>query len=124
MGFLRNFGEKQATKLIQHYTGQIVTPKFICTCDSNIAPDWRGVVVLDNHTIWLVNRLGARGVAIANIIPDESNGQYPQGTRGYPGYHFQFFFINGAGSFTIYPIKEEDGKNMLEFLKRFENNES
>ena len=60
------FGEKQAIKLIKHYTGQDVTPKFIATCDSDIGPNWRGVVVLDNHTLWLVNRLGARGVAVSN----------------------------------------------------------
>lgn len=124
MSFIRNFGEKQAVKLIRHYTGKTVVPEFICTCNSDIALDWRGVVVLDNHYLWLVNRLGARGVAIANIVPDKSNGQYPIGTRGYPHYHFQFYFIDGSGSFNIYPITEEDGESLMKFLSRFEENQS
>lgn len=118
MGLLDKFGEKQAIKLIKHYTGQDITPKFIATCDSDIGPNWRGIVVLDNHTLWLVNRLGARGVTISSIALHSNNGQYPSGTRGYPKYHFGFDFINGAGSFIIYPIKEDSGRDLESFLKR------
>jgi hypothetical protein len=120
MGMMEKFGERQAIKLIKHYTGQDISPKFIATCDADIAPNWRGVVVFDNHSIWLVNRLGARGVAIANIVPKSTNGQYPPDTRGFPHYHFGFDFINGQSSFNIYPITEESGKDLASFLKRFE----
>ena len=119
MGLMERFGERQAIKLIKHYTGQNVAPKFIATCDSDIAPNWRGVVVLDNHTLWLVNRLGARGVTISSIAPHSNNGQYPEGTRGYPKYHFGFDFVNGAGSFNVYPITEDSGRDLESFLNRF-----
>lgn len=121
MGIFDSFGEKQAVKLIQHYTGKIITPKFVATCDATISPNWRGVVVFDNHSIWLVNRLGARGVEITNVAPDPNNGQYPQGTRGYPKYHFSFNFVNGQGGFSVYPLTEDSGRKLQEFLQRFEN---
>jgi ribosomal protein L40E len=121
MGLFESFGEKQAVKLIQNYTGQVVIPKFIATCDASISPDWRGVVVFDNHSLWLVNRLGARGVEISNIVPDPNNGQYPSGTRGYPKYHFTFYFTNGQGSFSIYPITQDSGQKLQEYLRRYED---
>ena len=124
VGLLKSFGEKQAIKLIKHYTGESITPKFIASCDSSIAPDWRGVVVIDNHSLWLVNRLGVRGVQIANIAPSPTNGQYPPGTRGYPKYRFEFSFVNRVENFSIYPITEEDGRKMQEFLKRFESQDT
>ncbi len=117
---MKKFGENQAIKLIRHYTGQQITPLFIATCDSDITPDWRGVVVFDENSLWLVNRLGARGVPMSNISPQSNNGQYPAGTRGYPKYHFGFDFINGQGSFNVYPITTESGEEMELFLKRFE----
>ena len=120
MGLMERFGERQAIKLIKHYTGQNVAPKFIATCDSDIAPNWRGVVVLDNHTLWLVNRLGARGVTISSIAPHSNNGQYPSGTRGYPKYHFGFDFINGGGSFNVYPITQESGSDLESFLRSYQ----
>jgi hypothetical protein len=120
MGLMERFGERQAVKLIKHYTGQHIAPMFIATCDSDIAPDWRGVIVFDEESLWLVNRLGARGVTISSIAPHSNNGQYPEGTRGFPKYHFGFDFINGAGSFNVYPITTESGENMELFLKRFE----
>ena len=120
MGIFEAFGEKQAVKLIKHYTGELINPKFIATCESNIAPDWRGVVVFDDHSLWLVNRLGARGVRISNIAPNPGNGQYPIGTNGYPKYHFTFHFISGEGQFSIYPLTEESGFEMQNFLQRFE----
>jgi len=120
MGLMKNFGEKQAIKLIKHYTGQDIVPNFIATCEADISPNWRGVVVLDDHSLWLVNRLGARGIEISNIAPFESNGQFSAGTRGFPGYHFGFSFVNGPGSFVIYPNTEDAGRDMELFLKRFE----
>ena len=123
MGLFENFGEKQAVKLIKHYTGEVVAPRFIAACEASITPDWRGVVVLDNHNLWLVNRLGVRSVLISTIAPDSSNGQYPFGTRGFPKYHFSFNFVNGQGSFSIYPIPEESGQKLQEFLKRFEESD-
>ena len=124
VALFESFGEKQAIKLIKHYTGESITPKFIASCDSSIAPDWRGVVVIDNHSLWLVNRLGVRGVQIANIAPSPTNGQYPPGTRGYPKYRFEFSFVNRVENFSIYPITEEDGRKMQEFLKRFESQDT
>jgi len=120
MGLMERFGERQAIKLIKHYTGQHISPIFIATCDSDKAPNWRGVVVFDDQSLWLVNRLGARGVAISNVSPKSMNGQYPVGTNGYPKYHFGFDFISGEGSFNIYPITTESGEDMELFLKRFE----
>jgi hypothetical protein len=123
MGLMESFGEKQAIKLIKHYTGETIVPKFIATCDASISPDWRGVVVLDNHSLWLVNRLGARGVSISNLAPHKDSGQYPYGTRGYPKYHFSFTMLNGGGSFSIYPITEDAGRKLKLFLERFENSD-
>ena len=119
MGLIKNFETKKAVKLIKHYTGQVVTPKFIATCDASIAPNWRGVVVIDDHTLWLVNRLGARGVAISNIDFQSTNRQYRIGSKGYPSYHFSFDFIEGQGSFSIFPITEESGREMELFLRNF-----
>jgi len=81
---MEKFGEKQSIKLIKHYTGEVISPKFIASCDASISPDWRGVVVFDDHTLWLVNRLGARGISILNLVQEPDSGQYPSGTRGYP----------------------------------------
>ena len=117
MGFMENFGEKQAVKLIKHYTGIVVTPKFVASCDASIAPDWRGVVVLDDSSLWLVNRLGARGVERSNISLMPDSGQYPSGTRGYPKFHFSFAMLNGGGYFSVYPHTEDAGRRMQYFLE-------
>ena len=119
MAFFDKFADKQVIKLVKHYTGNDISPSFVAPCESDISPGWRGVVALDSQSIWLVNRLGARGVQIANIAPSESSGQYPPGTKGYPKYHFTFFFTNGAGSFTVLPISEENGFKMQSYLERF-----
>lgn len=112
MGIFESFGEKQATKLIKHYTGESIFPTFIATCDASITPDWRGVVVLDNKNLWLVNRLGARGVAYENLVMDPKSGQYPEGSRGYPKYRFGFVFLYGEGDFVISPLTREGGQTL------------
>ena len=112
MGIFESFGEKQAIKLVKHYTGETIFPKFIATCDASISPDWRGVVVLDNKSLWLVNRLGARGVTFDKLIYNTNSGQYPIGSRGYPKYRFGFTFITGTGDFTIYPITQDAGHSL------------
>ena len=116
MGIFESFGEKQAIKLIKHYTGETVSPKFIATCDASISPNWRGVVVLDYQSLWLVNRLGARGVVLSNLSLNPNSGQYPVGSSGYPKSRFGFSFLNGGGDFTIYPITSEAGLSFNRYL--------
>lgn len=116
MGLFEGFGEKQAIKLIRHYTGAEVRPTFVASCDSSISSDWRGVVVLDHQSLWLVNRLGARGVKFDNIELNDNSGQYPQGTRGYPKYRFGFSLLSSGGSFTIYPHTREGGEKFQRLL--------
>jgi hypothetical protein len=116
MGFLESFGEKQAIKLIRHYTGQNVSPNFVVSCDASITPDWRGVAVLDNKSLWLVNRLGARGVAFENIAMDPHSGQYPEGSRAYPKYRFGFIFLSGGEDFVISPHTREGGHALSRHL--------
>jgi hypothetical protein len=70
--------------------------------------DWRGVVVLERDNLWLVNRLGARGISMSRLERGPVWGQLPQGTRGYPKYGFQFITDTGE-SFSIYPITQDDG---------------
>ena len=118
MGLIESFGERQAIKLIKHYTGQDIHPIFIASCDASITSDWRGVVVIDEKSLWLVNRLGARGVAFENIAMDPNSGQYPEGSRGYPKYRFGFVFLNGAGDFVISPHTREGGESLSRHLVR------
>jgi hypothetical protein len=112
MGLLESFGERQAIKLIKHYTGETIRPNFVTSCDASITSDWRGVVVLDHKSLWLVNRLGARGVAFENIAMDPISGQYPEGSRGYPKYRFGFIFVGGGGDFVISPHTREGGYSL------------
>ena len=121
MGLMNRFGTNQASKLIRHYTGEVVNPDFVCTCDATIAPDWRGVVVLERDNLWLVNRLGARGVSINNLEKGFIWGQFPIGSRGYPKHAFQFLMNNGE-RFTIYPITEDDGWKLESLLGRHFSN--
>jgi hypothetical protein len=116
MGIFESFGEEQAIKLIKHYTGENIFPNFIASCDASITSDWRGVVVLDHKSLWLVNRLGARGVAFENIAMDPISGQYPEGSRGYPKYRFGFVFVGGGGDFVISPHTREAGLSLSRHL--------
>ena len=117
MGLFEKFGEKQAKNLIKHYTGQLVSPLLVASCDASISLDWRGVVAFDTRSLWLVNRFGARGVEFSNLSLLENSGQYPQGTRGFPKYRFSFKFLNSDESFTIYPITQDAGLKIELFLK-------
>lgn len=116
MGLFSKFGSNQAVKLINHYTGEVVSPDFVCTCDADISPDWRGVIVLERNNLWLVNRLGARGIQLDRLEKGPMWGQFPPGTRGYPKYGFMFFMDSG-NRFSVYPITEEDGRKLQELLK-------
>ena len=116
MGLMESFGERQAIKLIKHYTGQVISPIFVTSCDASITSDWRGVVVLDSKSLWLVNRLGARGVGFENIAMDPNSGQYPEGSRGYPKYRFGFVLLNGGGDFVISPHTREGGFSLNRHL--------
>lgn len=116
MGLFEKFGEKQVKSLILHYTGEIVSPLLVATCDASISMDWRGVVAFENNRLWLVNRFGARGVDFSNIYLLEESGQYPQGTRGFPKYHFTFGFLNSIGSLSIYPLTQDSGLKIELFL--------
>lgn len=51
MGLVAKFGANQTTKLIRHYAGEIVSPSFVCSCDADLSPDLRGVVVLEREII-------------------------------------------------------------------------
>lgn len=116
MGIFEKFGEKQTKSLIKHYTGKNISPLLVVTCDSSISLDWRGVAAFDHTSLWLVNRFGARGVEFSNIFLYESSGQYPQGTRGYPKYHFTFGFLNSSNNFSIYPLTQDAGIKTALFL--------
>ena len=116
MGLMESFGERQAIKLIKHYTGENISPIFVASCDASITSDWRGVVVLEHKSLWLVNRLGARGVAFENIAMDPISGQYPEGSRGYPKYRFGFVFVGGGGDFVISPHTREAGLSLSRHL--------
>ncbi len=118
MGLFQRFGTSQAAKLIRHYTGEMVIPSFVCSCDASIQPDWRGVVVLERDNLWLVNRLGARGIAINRLQKGAVWGQFPIGTRGYPKHGFQFIADTGE-SFSVYPITQEDGFELERRLNEF-----
>jgi hypothetical protein len=116
MGLMESFGERQAIKLIKHYTGENIRPIIVASCDASITSDWRGVVVLDSKSLWLVNRLGARGVGFENIALDPHSGQYPKGSRAYPKYRFGFILLNGGGDFVISPHTREGGHALSRHL--------
>jgi hypothetical protein len=118
VGLLAKFGANQATKLIRHYTGEVVDPSFVCSCDADISPDWRGVVVLERDNLWLVNRLSARGIQMSRLTRGSVWGQFPPGTRGYPKHGFQFIADTGD-RFTIYPITQDDGWKLEMLLERY-----
>jgi hypothetical protein len=103
LGFFDNAVDKRIIKFVQEYTGQIIAPLFHAPCLSSVSTDWDGWCAIDQSSIWLVNKWGARGVEFKNISPTSNWGQYPYGTNGFPKYRFEFLFQNGAGSFTIYP---------------------
>ena len=123
MGILDRFGANQATKLIRHYTGEVVSPRIVCSCDASISIDWRGVVVLERDNLWLVNRLGARGISMSRLERGSVWGQFPQGTRGYPKHGFQFIADTGE-SFSIYPIRQDDGWKLQVLLDQYFNGRS
>jgi hypothetical protein len=97
MALFEKFGERQAVKLITHYTGKLVKPELVLACQADIQPGWRGVVVITNDSLWLVNRLGARGINLERLSKGFPWGQYPPETRGYPAYDFTFLIRNSDG---------------------------
>ena len=118
MGLFDNAVDKRITKFILEYTGQYVTPVFHTPCQSSISLDWDGWCAMDQESIWLVNKWGARGVAFKNLAPSLSWGQYPHGTRGFPKYRFEFNFLNGVDSFSIYPKTSIGGSEMNQRLSQ------
>lgn len=121
MGFFDNAVDKRIIKFVHEFTGEVITPIFHVPCHSSISVDWDGWCAIDEDSIWLVNKWGARGVKFANITPLSNWGQYPYGTRGFPKYRFEFSFLNGAGSFTIYPKTTTGGAEMNQRLKTLFN---
>lgn len=121
MGLFDNAVDKRITKFIHEYTGQSITPLFHTPCHSSISMDWDGWCAIDQNSIWLVNKWGARGVEFANISPISNWGQYPYGSRGFPKYRFEFSFMNGAGTFTVYPKTAIGGAEMNQRLNSIFN---
>ena len=118
MNLIERFGIWQATKLVRKYTGQIIKPEFYATCYSDITPYWRGVVLLDNDRLWLVNSAGAKGVRYKNLSPWPTNGQFPKGTKGYPGYEFRFNFKDTPDSIRVSPILAKAGLKLENQLSK------
>ena len=116
MGFFDNAVDKRISKFIYEFTGQLISPIFHTPCHSSISIDWDGWCALDENSIWLVNKWGARGVEFSKIAPLSDWGQYPYGTRGFPKYRFGFQFISGVGNFTIYPKTSIGGAELNQRL--------
>jgi hypothetical protein len=116
LGLFDNAVDKRIIKFVQEYTGQTINPLFHAPCRSSVSLDWDGWCALDRNSIWLVNKWGARGVEFENISPSSNWGQYPYGSRGFPKYRFEFFFQNGAGSFTVYPKTSIGGAELNQRL--------
>jgi hypothetical protein len=120
MSLIEKFGTWQAVKLIKKFTGLTVKPVFIATCDSSITLNWRGVVLLDGENLWLVNGSGVIGIKYMNLIPWDTNGQFPKSTRGYPGYMFNFNLKNSSNHFSVRLIKTDSGRQLEEILSKLD----
>ena len=118
MGLFDNAVDKRITKLIYEYTGALITPKFHLPCTSSISMDWDGWCAIDDRSIWLVNKYGARGVEFQNISPSSNWGQWPYGSNGFPKYRFEFFFASTDSSFTIYPKTAIGGAELNQRLSQ------
>lgn len=118
MGFLDRAIDSRITRWIFEYTQEIVAPVFHLPCKSSISIDWDGWCALDENSIWLVNKQGARGVLLKNIEPNSNWGQWPYGSRGFPNYRFEFNFKFANGTFTIYPKNAIGGAELNQRLER------
>lgn len=118
MGFFDNAVDKRMTKLIFKFTGVAITPKFHLPCTSSISIDWDGWCAIDDKSIWLVNKYGARGVEFGNIAPTNNWGQWPYGSRGFPKYRFEFHFLSADSSVTIYPKTAIGGAELNQRLSQ------
>ena len=118
MGLFDNAVDKRITKLIYEYTGALITPKFHLPCTSSISMDWDGWCAIDDSSIWLVNKFGARGVEFQNISPSSNWGQWPYGSNGFPKYRFEFFFQSTDSSFTVYPKTAIGGAELNQRLSQ------
>lgn len=116
MGFFDAKAEQLAIKFIYEFTGQLVTSKVCVPCESTIDHNWKGYCVLTEDSLFLVNKYGARGVRFENIGGTESWGQYPSGSKGFPGYRFGFRFIDNPAGFTIFSKTESGGRELMSFL--------
>lgn len=112
MGLFDSAVDKRISKLILEYAGKKVIPEFHTPCHSSISLDWDGWCAIDQKSIWLVNKWGARGVLFEKLTPTANWGQYPHGTRGFPKYRFEFLFASNVGGFTIYPKTAIGGAEM------------
>ena len=80
MGIFDNAVDKRIAKFILEFTGQHVSPIFHTPCDSSVSLDWDGWCALDEKSIWLVNKWGARGALFESLVPTDNWGQYPHET--------------------------------------------
>ena len=121
MGLFEKFGEKQAVKLIAHYTGETVHPLLVLACQADIEVDWRGVVVLSKESLWFVNRLSARGVSLDRLRKGFPWGQYPPETRGYPAFDFSLLITHPKDASlvarVVITMGESNGPRLLQALK-------
>lgn len=118
MGFFDSAVDKRISKFIYEYTGEVVIPDFHTPCESSISIDWDGWCAIDDKSIWLVNKWGARGVVFEKITPTSDWGQYPYGTKGFPKYRFNFLFRHVMESFTIYPKTAIGGAELSQRLNQ------
>jgi hypothetical protein len=118
VGFFDNAVDKRITKFVLEFTGQYVVPIFHTPCDSSISMDWNGWCAMDDKSIWLVNKWGARGALFESLVPTDNWGQYPHDTRGFPLYRFGFQFQDMNQGFTVYPKTATGGAELNQRLNR------
>lgn len=121
MGMFDSAVDKRISKFILEFTGQHVSPIFHTPCKSSVSTDWDGWCALDNRSIWLVNKLGARGSLLESLLPTDNWGQYPHDTRGFPLYRFSFQFQDMNQGFTVYPKTATGGAELNQRLNRVFN---
>lgn len=121
MGLFDSAVEKRISKFILEFTGEYFVPIFYTPCNSSFSIDWDGWCAIDNKSIWLVNKWGARGTHLQEISPGSQWGQYPHNTRGFPKYRFEFRFNQAVGGFTIYPKTTIGGAELNQRLNAIYN---
>lgn len=105
MGFLDNATDRLISSNVLKYTGQSFTPTFRCPVRSSVSLDWDGWAALDQKSLWLVNKYGARGILTSNIL--EYSKDSPSVIR---------IQTTTGNLFAIYPKTITGGNDLLNYL--------